>query len=78
VVRKGDRLFPKVRVRAEATWEAAIEEPTPSGGRFSIVLFAVTPRGDQQLQAWLGAGHYVGLTEIAGADELDAVDLKAS
>jgi hypothetical protein len=77
VVRRDNLLFPKVRVRAEASWEAMIEEPTPSGARFSLVLFAVTPRGDQQLQAWLSAGQYVGMTEIAGAEELDAVDLKA-
>ena len=77
VVRRDNLLFPKVRVRAEATWEATIEEPTPVGDRFSIVLFAVTPRGDQQLQAWLSAGRYVGLTEIAGGEELDAVDLRA-
>jgi hypothetical protein len=77
VVRRGKLLFPKSRIRAEAAWEATIEEPSPPGERFSIVLFAVTPRGDQQLQAWLSAGQFVGLTEIAGAEELDAVDLKA-
>lgn len=77
VVRRGKLLFPKSRIRAEATWEATIEEPSPPGERFSIVLFAVTPRSDQQLQAWLSAGQFVGMTEIAGGEELDAVDLKA-
>ncbi len=77
VVRRGKLLFPKGRIRAEPTWEATIEEPSPPGERFSLVLFAVTPRGDQQLQAWLSAGQFAGLTEIAGGEELDAVDLRA-
>ena len=81
VVRRGERLWPKVRVRAEPTWEATIDEPAPSGGRFSLVLFAVTPRGDQQLQAWIKSGElanaYEGMPAIPEGQELDAVSLRA-
>ncbi len=78
VVRKGELLWPKVRIPAEPRWEATIHEPTASGGRFSIVLFAVSPRGDQQLQAWIRNGEpYPGLTAIPEGEEIDAVRLRA-
>jgi hypothetical protein len=81
VVRKGNLLWPKLRVRAEPRWEAMIQEPTAPGGRFSIVLFAVSPRGDQQLQAWVKSGElanqYQGMRAIPEGEELDAVHLTA-
>jgi hypothetical protein len=82
-VRKGSLIWPKEPevFIAGTSWSATIYEGgTPSGGKFTLVLYIVDSKGHTEIGEWLQIGNatssFPGLKRITGSKALHAIELR--